>query len=227
MEQDADVIQHDIEDTRASLVEKIGALEERVTNTVEQARSTVEDTITSAQNAVTQTVQSVKSTVSETVESVKEAFDLRHQVDRHPFAMVGCSVLTGFLTGKLVGSGRLGFEHWMHAGFVAGHGNGRGTAPSSFASSPAAEAQHFTSVPAQEPLKPEGMKETVSGIASEIGQRFGHELDEVKRLAMDAAISALGGAAVRSFPSFAEHIKELTQHFRTKIGNREAAPRKT
>src|SRR5947209_12484747 len=152
MEQDADVIQHDIEETRASLVDKIGALEERVTSTVEQAKSTVEDTITSAQNAVTQTVQTVKSTVNETVESVKEAFDLRRQVERHPYAMVGCSFLTGFLTSKLVHSARPGFEHWMHAGF-AGHGNGHAAGRPSFAAMPTSGAQHFASVPAQEPMK--------------------------------------------------------------------------
>src|SRR5205085_2743574 len=142
-EQDADVIQHDIEETRASLVDKIGALEERVTSTVDRAKSTVEDTITSAQNAVTQTVQSVKSTVNETVESVKEAFDLRRQVDSHPFVMVGCSVLTGFVTGKLVGSGRPGLEHWMHSGFAAGLGNGHGAGRPTFTSSPMTGGQHF------------------------------------------------------------------------------------
>ena len=107
-----------------------------------------------------------------------------------------------------------------------GHGNGHGTTHQGFTAAPAAGAQHFASVPAQEPIQPGGIKETISGIASEVEHRFGREIDEVKQLAVDAAISALGGLAAKQFPAFSEQIKELTQRFRGRARTW-AAPRST
>jgi len=103
-----------MEQTRASLTEKIEVLEQKVTNTVEEATSAVSETVNEAKEAVHETVETVKETVSNTVESVrgtvsatvesvKDAFDISAHVRNHPWTMFGGSVAVGFLGGMLMG----------------------------------------------------------------------------------------------------------------------------
>jgi uncharacterized protein YjbJ (UPF0337 family) len=127
----------DIEETRASMTEKLELLEERVRETVESAKSTVEDimenvkgtvdetvgavketvgdarstvegivenvkgTVGDARSTVEGIVENVKDTMDDTVTMVKHSFDLQYQVDQHPWAMLGGSVLAGYLLGRL------------------------------------------------------------------------------------------------------------------------------
>src|SRR5262245_55877302 len=93
------VIRHQMEETRASLTEKLETLEHQVVGTVQGATSAVTETVENVKEAVAETVETVKGTVRETVETVKETFDLSRQVDRHPWLMVGGSVALGFLCG--------------------------------------------------------------------------------------------------------------------------------
>lgn len=93
MDQNPDVIRHNIEETRSALTEKLETLECEVLGTVR-----------SAKEAVTSTVENVKETVEETVQTVKETFDLRLQVERHPWAMFGGSVAAGFVIGNVLPS---------------------------------------------------------------------------------------------------------------------------
>src|SRR5687767_8119381 len=88
---DPEQIQQDIEVTRGSITQKLEALEEKVTSTVQNAKETVEETITN-----------VTSSVQDTVDNVKRTFDLRHQVEQHPWAMVGGSVVVGLALGSLL-----------------------------------------------------------------------------------------------------------------------------
>ncbi len=70
MDQDPAVIRRQIEETRAALTEKLGQLEARLRGTA---------------NEVTQTVQTVRRTLS-----------LDHQLQRHPWLMLGGCILAGF-----------------------------------------------------------------------------------------------------------------------------------
>jgi len=121
MDEQPEVIQQQMEDTRAALVEKLEALEDQVAETVNSTSHAVQDTTT----AVTDTVESVRDTVEnvsgkvqetvadltdkvhdamatvtdkfqQTVQSVSDAFDLRLQVERHPWLVVGGAVVVGF-----------------------------------------------------------------------------------------------------------------------------------
>jgi ElaB/YqjD/DUF883 family membrane-anchored ribosome-binding protein len=92
MDDQPEVIRHQMEETRASLSEKLETLEQQVTGTVKDARA-----------AVTETVESVKEAVRDTVDSVKETFDLHVQVMRRPWTMLGASVVVGYLGGSLLG----------------------------------------------------------------------------------------------------------------------------
>jgi ElaB/YqjD/DUF883 family membrane-anchored ribosome-binding protein len=84
-----EVIRHKMEQTRESLNEKLETLEEKVTSSVA---------------TVTDTVASVKEKVHEGVESVKDAVDVQAHVERHPWLMLGGSVLCGFVLGELLSS---------------------------------------------------------------------------------------------------------------------------
>lgn len=91
MDDSPEVIRLQMEETRASLTEKLETLEHQVSETVHDARA-----------AVTDTVATVKEAVHETVETVKETFDINRQMERHPWAMLGGSIALGFLGTRLL-----------------------------------------------------------------------------------------------------------------------------
>src|SRR5262249_36903954 len=80
---------------RASLVDKIEALEEKVLGTVGTAQATVEHT-----------VESVKETVEDSVAAVKRTFDLQYQVEQRPWVLLGASVAAGYGLGLVYASMR-------------------------------------------------------------------------------------------------------------------------
>src|SRR5205807_7707122 len=75
------------------------------------ATSAVSGTVETVKDAVQETAATVKDTVHDTVESVKEAFDLRCQVDQHPWLMMGISAGAGYLSGCLLGRAGHRREH--------------------------------------------------------------------------------------------------------------------
>lgn len=91
MDNTPEVTRSQMEGTRAALSEKLETLEQRMVATVHGAA-----------DAVAQTVDNVKDAVHETVDNVKGTFDLRRQVERHPWAMVGGSIALGFVGGMLL-----------------------------------------------------------------------------------------------------------------------------
>jgi ElaB/YqjD/DUF883 family membrane-anchored ribosome-binding protein len=110
MDPQPDVIRQQIEETRSSLTEKLETLEAEVKGTVQSARETVEsakeaveETLSTAKETVQGTITSVKETVQSAKESVKRTFDIPYQVDRHPWAMMGLSLVSGVLAGALLG----------------------------------------------------------------------------------------------------------------------------
>jgi len=102
MPDEREVITRQMEATRSSLCEKIETLENKVINTVTGATDAVSETIGTVKDTVQETVDAVKGTARDTVESVREAFDIRHQVCRHPWPAVGGAVAVGFLLERLL-----------------------------------------------------------------------------------------------------------------------------
>jgi len=106
-----DLIQRDMERTRGSLTEKLEALEGQVADTVTSTTGAVQDTTQAVQEtvaAVKETVQetmaAVTDKVQETVQSVGEAFNLRMQMERHPWLVLGGAVAVGCMVGASFGS---------------------------------------------------------------------------------------------------------------------------
>ncbi len=76
----------EIDCTRSDLADKLGALEDQVMGTVQSAQETVTDSIQMARD---------------TVDTVKRTFDIKHQVEQHPWAMVGGCFVAGLALASL------------------------------------------------------------------------------------------------------------------------------
>jgi ElaB/YqjD/DUF883 family membrane-anchored ribosome-binding protein len=100
VDNELEVIRHQMEEKRASLAEKLGALEDEVLETVHQATAAVSNTV----QGVTEAVDTVKETVEQTVESVKESLDFREVIRNHPWTAVGVSFAAGVAGGMLLES---------------------------------------------------------------------------------------------------------------------------
>lgn len=124
-----DVIEKEMEETRAALTDKVAALEHQVVGTLQTATDTVQTTVQTVQNtvesvkcAVEDTMSNVKHTVNDSVhavaDQVKSTFDFSGHVRERPWAMVGGAAVAGFVVGMalpatrraIFGSESLGFR---------------------------------------------------------------------------------------------------------------------
>jgi ElaB/YqjD/DUF883 family membrane-anchored ribosome-binding protein len=95
-------IQQEMQETRASLTEKLETLEQKVVGTVENATSAVTETVDAIKETVHETVTSVQDGVKDSVDSVKEFLDVPAHVQRRPWLMLGGSVAVGYCLGTLL-----------------------------------------------------------------------------------------------------------------------------
>jgi len=111
MEDKAELIMKEMEDTRTSLTEKLETLEHQISEKVQAGAEVVEQTTATAAHiveSVKETVQGVTDKVEETVnrvtekvgesvQSVASTFDLKLQTERHPWVVVGMATAAGFV----------------------------------------------------------------------------------------------------------------------------------
>jgi hypothetical protein len=218
-EPEPEEIRRSIDETRAALTEKLGALGEQITQSVESTRATVEGTI-----------DTVRSTVEETVDTVKHTFDVRYQVDRHPWIMMGLAFGVGFGLQKLTtpravrairhrvghaaehaaealsaGAAQAG-RQVAHGVRTAGErlastaGAGLATALSSGLGGPGGNGS------APSLTEPGFLQKALQGPIS--------ELDELKQLGVEAAKSFLTTLAVENLPRMVSHALGLLDHGR-------------
>jgi hypothetical protein len=86
-------IRQQMEETKIQLSEKLESLETQVSNTVQSTGTAVNATV----EAVQETVETVTGAVQDAVQSVSNAFDLRRQLDRHPWLILGGAAVLGYL----------------------------------------------------------------------------------------------------------------------------------
>jgi len=121
-----EVIHHEMEKTRASLAEKLEALEGQVGSTVTSTTEAVQNTTETVQQTVQQTVETVKETVEhvtekveevmtaasekfqETVQAVSETFNLSRQFERHPWLVMGGAVTVGCILANVINGSQRG-----------------------------------------------------------------------------------------------------------------------
>lgn len=199
-----EVIRQQMEETRASLTDKLESLENQVVGTMQDATTAVTETVENVKEAFADTVETVKGTVRDTVESVKETFDLPRQVDRHPWLMVGGSVAVGFLCGRLVG--------------------GR--------ASPGG-ALHGPAYSPMRPIRPEGERYAAEsarvhhpvaeaparGWLSSLGDTFGGEIDKLKGLAIGTGLGVVREMISKNVPDqLSERLTEVIDDITRKLG---------
>jgi len=104
MEDEPEVIRDQMQETRTALTEKLDTLQQKVADTVESITTPMTETVQTVKDAVSDTVETVKGSVSDAAESVKETFNVKRQVENHPWPMVLGGVAAGFVLGRLLPS---------------------------------------------------------------------------------------------------------------------------
>jgi len=234
MAEEPEVIQSEMDETRHALAEKleligtkISGTVDSVTETVNSVTETVEGTVESVAEAVSGTVESVKDTVSavgekasETVEAVRQAFNLSEQVQNHPWAWFGGSVVAGFVAGKLLGPRS---SHTAEAeSFSRGHG---------YYERPPESAQpatgngygwsqdHGTSSQAAESAGSQSGSSWLGSLFGGLTQNFGGEIDKLKGLALGTLFGVARDMLSGSLPeSLKEQVVNLFNDVTQKAG---------
>jgi len=86
------VIRHQREEPRTDISDRLKTREGEFAEKVQSASDTVSETVAEVEGAVEDTVGTVEETVHETLGGVRSAFDIPHQVDRHPWLIFGGAV---------------------------------------------------------------------------------------------------------------------------------------
>jgi hypothetical protein len=205
MANEPEVIRQQMEETRTSLTEKIGLLEQQVVGTVQDATS-----------AVAETVENVMEAVTETVDTVKDTLDVRLQVQRHPWAMFGGSVALGFLGGCLFP--------------MAGTDRGRTTRPirempweKDWASAPGPSVRTPRGSEAAERWEREPAKtyrdSSRGGWLSWLSEQFGPEIAKLEGLAVGAAAGVVRDLVAQSLPEDLQpKVAAILDDVTTKLG---------
>jgi len=218
MEDDTEVIKQQMAQTRESLAVKVEALENKVIGTVQNATDTVSsavesvsETVASVQDRVSETVASVQDTVSGTVASVKEgvadtvdavkgAFDISGHVQRHPWAMMGCSIAVGFVGALLVPPPRRERRD-MHLPQWLG-GRPEALPPPQIGTQP-------------QPVRHE------PGWFDEMIERFEPALDKLKELAIGATTGMVGEMILKNVPQHLHaDVSSVIDQFTNAIGGK-------
>lgn len=206
MDNEAEVIREQMEETRTALTEKFEAIEEKLASAVQETAETVTQTaeaVTKTVDAVKEAVEGTVSTVSEkaeeAVESVKEAFDLRKQVEQHPWMMVGGAAALGFAGGLLIDRAL--------------------PAVSNLAASAACLASRSTSNSQASADGPCPSGGTAPGWMGEVTDSLGPVINRVKGLAIGATVGLLGQMLLDSVPpAFRGQASEVIDQLVTSLG---------
>ena len=98
MNDTAEMIRGQMDETRSQLSDKLDSLEHQVSETVRSTGSAVNATV----EAVQETVETVTGAIQDAVHSVSNALDVRRQIGRHPWLALGGSVALGFLAAEFL-----------------------------------------------------------------------------------------------------------------------------
>jgi len=200
MDPQPDVIRQQIEETRSSLTDKLETLEAEVKGTVQSARETVEsakeaveETLSTAKETVQDTISSVKETVHSAKETVKRTFDIPYQVDRHPWGMMGLSLVAGAVAGVLVGR-RTGPQHRLERRRAE--------------AAPAAAWSRLTHE--ETPARP--------GFMDQLTGRLAGEVEKAKELAITTAVGIVDNVVRRSIPQLGSAVEDMLNNAASSFG---------
>jgi len=185
-----ELIEQQMQQTRASLTEKVSALENQVLGTIQNATQAVNTTVESMRAAVHDVSATVKDTVSESVHTVRDQVKSTLDVTRHtrenPWAMVGGAAAVGFVAGYILFAPR--GQHSRAANRAIG---GSFDGLSAAASHPP--------VPQPEPAPPRR-----PGWMDELLDRVGQEAKRLGEMALATATASLRETVQQQVPKLIE-----------------------
>jgi len=188
VDHELEVIRDQMDETRASLAEKIEELENKVLGTVHNATDTVASAVDGAKEvvaSVTEGAKSVVEKVSETVNAVKESLNVSRYVEEYPWVSVGVSVAAGFCAAQLL----------------------PGRSHSSSQEAPPASSGNYYPQPASTSTPPR--REERSAIGSALKDIWNRVAGTVEELAVGTLMSGLKGLVSQGLPK--EWQGELTR----------------
>jgi ElaB/YqjD/DUF883 family membrane-anchored ribosome-binding protein len=200
-----------MEETRASLTEKLEALESQVAGTVQSTTETVAETV----EAVKETVENVTESVKETAHSVAETFNLKLQFERHPWEMLGGSVAVGALAGYFLTGKRR--RRWEGNGYTEEeYAREEPARPASFAAPESMTRREpepsWSPPPPSPPATPERQQPEQKGWLWDTLGRLGG-------LAVGSLMGVVRDLAARSLPESLQHrVAEEIDRLTTKLG---------
>jgi ElaB/YqjD/DUF883 family membrane-anchored ribosome-binding protein len=213
MDNEPQVTREQMEQTRTALQDKLEALEQQVTQTVQGAADAATETVQTVKEAVQETVATVKDSVEETVDTAKRSLDLTQHVREHPWTMFLAATAVGFIATRSLAGRRMpesGATMPVAGGSVSatpalGRPNGR----------------HGLFSSEKPTRQPQAVAEEAPGVLTRIADHYGDELAKVQSLAVGTV-----GAVVRDMlishtpPAMAEQIKEIVNGFTEKLGGK-------
>jgi ElaB/YqjD/DUF883 family membrane-anchored ribosome-binding protein len=218
MDNETEVIRQQMEETRSSLTDKLETLEQQVVDTVETATSAVTDTVENVKEAVQDTVATVKGSVQETVEGVKHTFDLRLQVDRHPWAMMAGSVALGFFGGRLLKSATTGEARRLDRYAASAHGADMPEGPDRSRDG-ARGYEPVASASRRNGIHPPRLEAAQPSFLSELGDKYESEIGKLKKLAIGTALAVVRDAIQPSIPEqMKSQVIDVINSVTTKLG---------
>jgi ElaB/YqjD/DUF883 family membrane-anchored ribosome-binding protein len=206
MDNEPEVIREQMDETRASLTDKVETLEHQVVQTVQEAACAVQETVATVKEAVHDSVETVRDSVSCTIDNIKEAMNLQRQFDRHPWLLFGSSVLVGFVGGRLLGERETEAYEAEHGTGSASLGNGRAAAGRESIREPAAMR-----VAAEAETRPSWLGAMIESVRP--------ELNRLRGLAVGTALGVVRDAvAANAPPQLGPKVCEVIDSMTGKLG---------
>jgi ElaB/YqjD/DUF883 family membrane-anchored ribosome-binding protein len=229
VDNELEVIRHQMEEKRASLADKIDALEnqvleivhetgDQVTNIVQEVTSGVSDVVKTVETVVDD-VKSTANTMTEgleqTVESVKETFNVSEHIRQHPWLALGGAFVAGLAGGYLTGSSsERSSDRW------SGSGGSRGwSEPSLSTFTPPAPAPAPRVEQEQEPARDQQPESDSTW--SVFGDAGKQALDLLKETAIGTLMGVLGQVVSNALPAtLKSDASNILRDLTTKLGGR-------
>jgi hypothetical protein len=150
---------------------------------MERTRASLTDNLEMISEKVQGTVDSAAETVGEALDSVKETFNVRHQVERHPWVAVGGAIFAGFTLGR-ASAGRASASGYSESGPV-GDIAASPNPPPSFEQRRGPGMIRQATVSTGDLLRDLGVMEIIREMVKEILPKFGPKIEQALGLTGD------------------------------------------
>jgi len=184
MDNEAEVIKHQMRETRSSLTEKVEALEESLAAKIKDTTETVAQTVHSVADVVDQT----SNVVSESVASVKDAVSMKRHFDEHPWLFLAGGAALGYLGGCLMG-GRSSTES------PGQHFGARG-----YGSQPQQDGRDGRDREEQRREPPQRKEESGPSWLGTLTEAFAPAVSKLEGMALDATTNMVGTMILNAVP---------------------------